>query len=103
MAAENTPDLELEIAHILIMDVVAYSTLLINEQREIMAELKSIVREAPQVRAAEGTGKLIRLPTGDGMALVFFEDVEAPLRCAMQISSAVKGHPEIRLRIGIHS
>ncbi len=103
MAADSEPDLKLEIAHVLTLDVVAYSTLLIHEQSRIMAELTRIVRNAPRFRAAETEGKLTRLPTGDGMALVFFDDPEAPVECAMQISRELKPHPEILLRMGIHS
>ena len=96
-------DVQLEIGHVLFMDVVGYSKLLLDEQRELQEELSQIVREAPQVRAAEEVGKLVRIPTGDGMALVFFNRPEAPIRCAIEISKAVKSYPEIRLRMGIHS
>ncbi|HEX8280439.1 MAG TPA: adenylate/guanylate cyclase domain-containing protein, partial [Chthoniobacterales bacterium] len=103
MAAQDDPDLKLEIAHVLTLDVVAYSTLLIHEQSRVMAELTRIVRNTARFRAAEADGKLTRLPTGDGMALVFFGDPEAPIECAMQISAGLKSHPEIRVRMGIHS
>ncbi|MBA2271256.1 MAG: tetratricopeptide repeat protein [Chthoniobacterales bacterium] len=103
MAAETDPDLKLEIAHVLTIDVVAYSMLLIHEQSRTMAELTRIVRNTARFRAAEIEGTLTRLPTGDGMALVFFGDPEAPLECAMQISAELKSRPEIRLRMGIHS
>lgn len=103
MAAESSADARLQIAHILAMDVVGYSNLLINEQSRLIAELTRIVRESARFRAAEREEKLLRLPTGDGMDLVFFEDPEAPLECALQISAQLKQHPEIRLRIGIHS
>src|SRR4029453_13343833 len=103
MPTENRSGPELEIAHVLAMDVVGYSTLLIDDQSRLIAELTRVVRETPRFRTAEAAGKLIRLPTGDGMDLVFFDSLEAPLECAMQISAALKSHPEIRLRIGIHS
>ena len=103
MPTENEAGLELEIAHVLAMDVVGYSTLLIDDQSRLIAELTRLVRESPRFRTAEAAGKLIRLPTGDGMVLVFFDNLEAPLECAMQISVALKSHPEVRLRIGIHS
>ena len=103
MPTENEAGPELEIAHVLAMDVVGYSTLLIDDQSRLIAELTRLVRETPRFRAAEAAGKLIRLPTGDGMDLVFFDNLEAPLECAMQISAALKSHPEIHLRIGIHS
>jgi TolB-like protein len=99
----QTADVQLEIGHVLFMDVVGYSKLLLDEQRELQGELSQIVREAPQVRAAEEAGKLVRIPTGDGIALVFFNRPEAPIRCAIEISKALKSYPEIRLRMGIHS
>ena len=101
MPTENRAGPELEIAHVLAMDVVGYSTLLIDDQSRLIAELTRVVRETPRFRTAEAAGKLIRLPTGDGMDLVFFDSLEAPLECAMQISATLKSHPEIRLRIGI--
>ncbi|MDQ6861299.1 MAG: tetratricopeptide repeat protein [Verrucomicrobiota bacterium] len=94
---------KLEIAHVLTMDVVGYSKLLIDEQTRVMAELTRLVREAARFQRAEADGKLLRLPTGDGMALVFFNDPEAPIECAMEISAALKSRPEIRVRMGIHS
>jgi adenylate cyclase len=103
MAADVELDLKLEIAHILTIDVVAYSTLLISEQSQLMKELIQCVRATPRFRQAEAEGKLIRIPTGDGMALVFFNDPEAPIECAVQIGTELKSHPEIRLRMGIHS
>ena len=93
----------MEIAHVLAMDVVGYSTFLINEQSELIARLTQIVRASERFQFAETKGKLIRLPTGDGMDLVFFDDPEAPLECALQISAALQQHSEIRLRMGIHS
>jgi TolB-like protein/Flp pilus assembly protein TadD len=103
MAVDSGSNAKVEIAHVLTMDVVEYSTLLITEQSRIMAELKRIVRDTARFRRAEAEQKLICLPTGDGMALVFFSDHEAPLECAMEISAAIKDRPEIRLRMGIHS
>src|SRR4029077_11197508 len=102
-AAEAAVNPKLEIAHVLAMDVVGYSTLLINEQSRVLADLNRIVREAARFREAETQGKLLRLPTGDGMALVFFNDPEAPIECAMEIAAAMKSSPQIRLRMGIHS
>jgi TolB-like protein/Flp pilus assembly protein TadD len=103
MAAESPRHLELEIGHVLFMDVVGYSKLLINEQREIQGQLTQIVRSTEHFRAAEAAGKLIRLPVGDGMALVFFNSPEAPVQCALEISEALKAHPHLQLRMGIHS
>jgi TolB-like protein/class 3 adenylate cyclase/Tfp pilus assembly protein PilF len=102
-SAEPTPDLQLEIAHILLIDVVGYSKLLVNEQIELLQELKQIVRSSESFRAAEARDELIRVPTGDGMALVFFHSPEEPARCALEISRALQDHPSIRLRMGIHS
>src|SRR5437868_5439494 len=103
MSAELKPDLQLEIAHVLFMDVVGYSQLLINDQSEILQQLNEIVRKTPHFREAEAAGKLIRLPTGDGMALVFFNNPEAPAQCALEISRALKNHPRIPVRMGVHS
>jgi TolB-like protein len=103
MAADAEPDSKLKIAHVLNMDVVGYSTLLITDQSQIMSELTRIVRGTARFRQGEAEGKLLRIPTGDGMALVFFNDPEAPIECAMEIAAALKNHPEIRLRMGIHS
>jgi TolB-like protein/class 3 adenylate cyclase/Flp pilus assembly protein TadD len=102
-SAEPTPDLQLEIAHILLIDVVGYSKLLVNEQIELLEELKQIVRSSECFRAAEARGELIRVPTGDGMALIFFHSPEEPVRCALEISRALQDRPSIHVRMGIHS
>jgi TolB-like protein/Tfp pilus assembly protein PilF/class 3 adenylate cyclase len=101
--AEPTPDLQLEIAHLLFIDVVGYTKLLVNEQIELLQELNQIVRNTECFRTAETSGKLRRVPTGDGMALLFFHSPEEPARCALEISRALREHPEIQLRMGIHS
>jgi TolB-like protein/class 3 adenylate cyclase/Tfp pilus assembly protein PilF len=103
MSADVKPDLELEIAHLLLIDVVGYSRLLVNEQIELLQELNQIVRSTECFRAAETKGRLIRVPTGDGMALLFFRSPEEPVRCALEISQTLKNHPHIQLRMGIHS
>ncbi|HEV2994755.1 MAG TPA: adenylate/guanylate cyclase domain-containing protein, partial [Chthoniobacterales bacterium] len=103
MSAEPKPHLRLEIAYVLFIDIVGYSKLLIDEQKELLQKLNEIVRKSEQVRAAEAEGKLVRLPTGDGMALVFSNNPEAPVECALEISKALQNHPEIKLRMGIHS
>jgi TolB-like protein/class 3 adenylate cyclase/Tfp pilus assembly protein PilF len=103
MSAELQPDVQLEIGHVLFMDVVGYSKLLVNEQRELLQQLSQIVRNTEQVRIAEAADKLIRIPAGDGMALVFFNSPEAPVRCAMEISEKLKQNPRLQLRMGIHS
>ena len=103
MATDSEQDIQLQIGHVLFMDVVGYSKLLLDEQRELQEELTQIVRNTEQVRAAEATGKLIRVPAGDGMALVFFNSPEAPVRCAIEISKKLKQYPQLKLRMGIHS
>src|SRR5712692_4644899 len=103
MPAKLKSDPHLEIAHVLFIDVVGYSKLLINEQREVVQRLNQVVRKTPQFRKSEATGKLIRIPVGDGMALVFFQTPEEPVQCAMEIARALKKHPRIRLRMGVHS
>ncbi|HEU5236828.1 MAG TPA: adenylate/guanylate cyclase domain-containing protein, partial [Pyrinomonadaceae bacterium] len=103
MAAKFKFDPHLEIAHVLFIDVVGYSKLLVNEQREVVEQLNRAVRRTPQFRKSEGAGKLIRIPVGDGMALVFFQTPEEPVQCAMEIARALKNHPQIRLRMGVHS
>jgi TolB-like protein/class 3 adenylate cyclase/Flp pilus assembly protein TadD len=101
--AEPTPDLQLEIAHLLLIDVVGYSKLLVNEQIELLQELKHVVRSTECFRAAEARGEFIRVPTGDGMALVFFHSPEEPVRCALEISRALQDHSQIQVRMGVHS
>jgi TolB-like protein/class 3 adenylate cyclase len=103
MSIEIKKEIQLEIAHVLFIDIVGYSKLLINEQSEQIQKLKQIVRGTEQFRIAEAEGKLLRLPTGDGGALVFRNSPEAPVICALEISKALKGHPELRVRMGIHS
>jgi TolB-like protein/Tfp pilus assembly protein PilF/class 3 adenylate cyclase len=102
-SAEPKPDLPLEIAHLLLIDVVGYSKLLVNEQIELLQELNQIVRSTECFRAAETKGKLIRVPSGDGMALLFFHSPEEPVRCALEIGKALPEHPHIQLRMGVHS
>src|SRR5437773_2645579 len=103
MTSERSPDVKFEIGHVLFIDIVGYSKLLITEQSEQIQKLKQIVRGTEQVRLAEAEGKLLRLPTGDGGALVFRTSPEAPVLCAMEISKALKNHPELHVRMGIHS
>ena len=93
----------LQIGHVLFIDIVGYSKLLVNQQSELLRELNEVVSGTHEFREAEAEGKLIRLPTGDGMALVFRTDPEAPAQCALEIARALKEHPRIALRMGIHS
>src|SRR6516162_2643771 len=103
MSADPASELRFEIGHVLFIDIVGYSKLLINEQSERIQELREIVRGTEQFRSAEAQGKLMRLPTGDGGALVFRTSPEAPVLCALEISKALKAHPELQVRIGVHS
>src|SRR5256885_557606 len=103
MPPESASDVKFEIGHVLFMDIVGYSKLLINEQSEQIQTLKEIVRRTEQFHLAEAEGKLLRLPTGDGGALVFRNSPEAPVLCALEISKALKSHPELHVRMGIHS
>src|SRR5256714_7498826 len=103
MPDEQKTQLRLEIAHVLFMDIVGYSKLLIDEQSEALQELNEIVRKTDAVRAAEAAGQLIFLPTGDGMALVFTGSVEEPVDCALQASHALRAQPSVPVRMGIHS
>src|SRR3954447_24820150 len=103
MASEQTSDVKFEIGHVLFIDIVGYSKLLITEQSNQIQTLKEIVRGTEQFRLAEAEGKLLRLPTGDGGALVFRTTPEAPALCALEIGKALKNHPELHVRMGIHS
>src|SRR6266436_10128473 len=103
MPTEHSPNVKLEIGHVLFIDVVGYSKLLITEQSEQLQKLKQIVRGTKQVRVAEAEGKLLRLPTGDCGALVFRDSPEAPVLCALEISKELKEQPELHVRMGIHS
>ena len=100
---EPKSDLRLEIAHVLFIDIVGYSKRLIDEQRELLGDLNQIVRNTEAFRTAETSGKLIRVPTGDGVALVFSTTPEAPVKCALEISKALRSHSELRVRMGVHS
>src|SRR5438874_10382106 len=102
-SVERKSDLEPEIAHLLSIDVAGYSKLSNNEQIELLQELNQIVRSTECFRSAEASGKLNRVPTGDGMALLFFRSPEEPVQCALEISGALPDHPHIRLRMGVHS
>src|SRR5207248_5326889 len=103
MTSERSPDAKFEIGHVLVIDIVGYSKLLITEQSEQLQTLKEIVRGTEQFRLAEAEGKLLRLPTGDGGALVFRTTPEAPVLCALEIGKALKSHPKIHVRMGILS
>ena len=103
MPAEVKKEIQLEIAHVLFIDIVGYSKLSVNEQHARVEDLNEVVRLSEQFRKAEAAGRLLKIPTGDGMALVFYTSPEAPAQCAVEISSALKKHPRLQLRMGIHS
>jgi TolB-like protein/class 3 adenylate cyclase len=103
MSAEVKKEIQLEIAHVLFIDIVAYSKFSINEQRAAVDELNEMVRTSEQFQKAEAAGRLIKISTGDGMALVFYTSPEAPAQCAIEISRALKEHPRLQLRMGVHS
>jgi TolB-like protein/Flp pilus assembly protein TadD len=103
MSAETKKEIQLEIAHVLFIDIVAYSKRSINEQRAAVDELNEVVRTSEQFQKAEASDRLIKIPTGDGMALVFYTSPEAPVQCAIEISRALKEHPHLQLRMGVHS
>jgi TolB-like protein/class 3 adenylate cyclase/Tfp pilus assembly protein PilF len=103
MAAEVKKEIQLEIAHVLFTDIVGYSKLPINQQRALVERLSEIVRNTDEYRGAETARRLITIPTGDGITLVFYDSPETPAECALEISRALKKHPELQLRMGVHS
>src|SRR5256886_13180146 len=103
MSTEQKHDLRFEIGHVLFIDIIGYSKKLITEQSELLRQLTEAVRETEQFRSAEAQGKLVRLPTGDGMALVFRSSPEAPVQCALELSKRLQAHLELGVRMGIHS
>src|SRR5947207_9795178 len=103
MPAEVKREIQLEIAHVLFTDIVGYSKLPIHQQRAVVERLNEIVRGTDEFQAADTAGRLIKIPTGEGITLVFYQSPEAPVECAVQISRALKKHPELQLRMGIHS
>src|SRR5256885_15510695 len=103
MPAEVKKEIQLEIAHVLFIDIVGYSKLSINEQHAAVDELNAVVRTSEQLQKAEALDRLIKIPTGDGMALVFYTSLEAPAQCAVEVSRILKEHPRLQLRMGVHS
>src|SRR5436309_3794001 len=103
MAAEVKKEIQLEIAHVLFIDIVGYSKFSINEQGAAVDELTKVVRSSDQYQKAEAAGRLIKIPTGDGMALVFYTSPEAPAQCAVEVSRILKEHARLQLRMGVHS
>src|SRR4029077_17722098 len=103
MSAEIKKEIQLEIAHVLFIDVVGYSKFSINEQHAAVDELTQIVRRTEEFKKADASQRLIKIATGDGMALVFYTSPEAPAQCAVEISRALKEFPRLQVRMGVHS
>src|SRR5881396_2533596 len=103
MAAEVKKEIQLEIAHVLFTDIVGYSKVPINQQRALVERLNEIVRGTDEFHIAETAGRLLTIPTGDGITLVFYDSPETPAECALEVSRALKEYPELQLRMGIHS
>src|SRR5438093_11416577 len=103
MSTEIKKEIVLEIAYVLFIDIVGYSKLVTHEQRRLLDVLNQIVREAEHFRSAEAKSRLITMPTGDGMALVFYNTPEAPVECALEIRNAASEPPELKLPMGYHS
>jgi len=103
VAADVKKEIHLEIAHVLFCDIVGYSKVPSNEQRALRDTLNQVVRSTEEFRTADSDGRLIKIPSGDGLALVFYKSPEEPMECALEISRALKEHPNLQLRMGIHS
>src|SRR5258707_10774847 len=103
MSAEIKKEIQLEIAHVLFIDIVGYSRLSISDQHAAVEELNEIVRASEQFQKAEAASRLLKIPTGDGMALVFYTSPQTPPQCAVEISRALKERPRLQLRMGVHS
>src|SRR5580765_8592258 len=103
MPIEIKKEIQLEIAHVLFIDIVGYSKLSVNQQHAAVEELSQIVRASEQFRKAEATDRILKIPTGDGMALVFYRNPEEPAQCAFEISRALKDNQRLHVRMGIHS
>src|SRR6184192_4091410 len=103
MPTEINKKTELEIVHVLFLDIVGYSKRLTNEQQTLIDQLNQVVRSSEEFQSAEAAGRLIKIPTGDGMALVFYKSPAQPVECALEISRALKTYPELRVRMGVHS
>src|SRR5436305_12279317 len=97
------PEIALEIGHVLFVDIVGYTKLLIHEQLEHLEKLRQIARATQTFRAAQSAGKLMRLPTGDGGALVFRTSPEEPVKCAVEIARQLRKHPQLSVRMSTHS
>ena len=103
MSEEPKAKLRLEIAHVLFIDIVGYSMRLTDEQQALVDQLNQVVRGSDEFQKASATGRLMKIPTGDGMALIFYNSPEQPVECAVEISRVLRGHPGLELRMGVHS
>src|SRR5437762_7063256 len=103
MAAEIKREVKLEIVHVLFLDIVGYSKALTDEQQELVDRLNQVVRGSEEFQKAAAADRLIKIPTGDGMALIFYNSPEQPVECALEISHALKHHPGLPVRMGVHS
>ncbi len=103
MPSKNEKRIELEIVHVLFLDIVGYSKLRSDEQHALIDRLNQIVRSSDEFQRAEGADRLIKIPTGDGMSLVFYKSPEQPVECALEITRALKAHPALQVRMGVHS
>src|SRR5438552_2827527 len=103
MADEQCAEVKLEIGHVLFIDIVGYSKRTVDEQKELVTRVNQLVRDTAQFRSADAAGKLIRIPTGDGMALAFFSSPDAPVNCAIELAKADQADAKLQLRMGIHS
>jgi TolB-like protein/class 3 adenylate cyclase/tetratricopeptide (TPR) repeat protein len=103
MASEEQKKIELEVVYVLFLDIVGYSKRRTDEQQTLVSQLNQAIRESGEFQRAEAAERLIKIPTGDGMALVFYKSPEQPVQCALEISASLEAHPELRVRMGIHS
>src|SRR6201981_3191385 len=103
MSVQVKKEIQFEIAHVLFTDIVGYSKLSVNDQHAAVEQLNQIVRASEEFQRADSAGRLLKVATGDGMALVFYTSPEAPAQCAVEISRSRKEHPRLHLRMGIHS
>src|SRR5437667_12649337 len=103
MAGEGKKEIQLEIGHVLFIDLVGYSKFSINDQHAAVEQLNRVVRASEQFQQTETASRLLKIPTGDGMALIFYSTPEAPVQCALEISRSLKRYPQLQVRMGIHS
>ena len=100
---EDPKTKRMEIAHVLFMDIVGYSARLTDQQQALVDELNQVVRSCDEFNKAAAAGRLMKIPTGDGMALIFYNSPEQPVECAVEISRVLRHHPGLPVRMGVHS